>query len=54
MVLATVADVVGRYYANVVGWREVVVVVVVGQVEMESVAKEAVVVVETERVMKVD
>ena len=37
-----------------VGWRVVVVVVVVGQLEMESVAKEAVVVVETEWVMKVD
>ena len=54
VVLAMVADVVGRDYANVVGWREVVVVVVVGQLEMESVAKEAVVVVETEWVMKVD
>ena len=53
VVLAMVADVVGRDYANVVGWREVVVVVV-GQLEMESVAKEAVVVVETEWVMKVD
>ena len=54
VVLAMVADVVGRDFANAVGWREVVVVVVVGQLEMESVAKEAVVVVETEWVMKVD
>ena len=53
VVLAMVADVVGRDYANVVGWREVVVVVV-GQLEMESVAKEAVVVVETEWERKVD